>query len=501
MLLDVVMLSRPAVAAALAVVFVLVIAVRRLLEIRKIRRLGKRASIIHSRFFGIDETLKVFEYARKHQNRELWEMRFKEFNNHTMEVRVLGKRIIMTAEPENVKAVLATQFLDFGKGETFHQQWQAFLGDSIFTTDGKEWSASRHLIRPQFIKDRVSDLHIFERHTQRMLSLIPRDGSKIDISELFFRVTLDAATDFLLGASVDSLKYGNVEFAVAFQRIQAHMNNVSRAGPLRIFLDTKQFKQDLKVLNAFVEPFVEKVSRMRPEELKGKDESDYNFLHALAQFTRDPKMLRDQLVAILLAARDTTAGTMAWALYELAKRPDTVQRLRKEILGTVGPTAAPTYEDLKGMRFLQHVINETLRLYPAVPFNVRVALKDTSLPHGGGPYGLDPVGVPAGTLVAYSTLTMQRRVDLFGPDVAEFKPERWDHWAPKAWQYVPFNGGPRICLGQQFALTEMGYILCRLFQNFDAVEDRSTEPQIERCEVTISPGSGVWVAFRPAKNG
>jgi cytochrome P450 len=190
-----------------------------------------------------------------------------------------------------------------GKGESFHQQWQAFLGDSIFTTDGKEWTASRHLIRPQFIKDRVSDLHIFERHAQRMMRMIPRDGSAFDIAELCFRATLDIATEFLLGSSVDSLLHGNVEFAVAFQRIQAHMNNVARAGPLRVLLDKTQFKADIKVLNGFVEPFVEKVARMSPDELKGRSESDYNFLHALAEFTRDPKMLRDQLVAILLAAR------------------------------------------------------------------------------------------------------------------------------------------------------------------------------------------------------
>jgi len=74
---------------------------------------------------------------------------------------------------------------------------------------------------------------------------------------------------------------------------------------------------------------------------------------------------------------------------------------------------------------------------------------------------LQPIGVTAGTLVAYSTLVMQRRVDIFGPDVSEFKPERWDSWSPKPWQYIPFNGGPRTCIGQQFALTEMGYILCR----------------------------------------
>lgn len=97
----------------------------------------------------------------------------------------------------------------------------------------------------------------------------------------------------------------------------------------------------------------------------------------------------------------------------------------------------------------------------AVPVNIRVALKDTSLPRGSGPDGLGPVGVPAGTRIVYSTLVMQRRADLFGADVSAFKPERWENWTPKPWQFVPFNGGPRICLGQQFALTEMGYMLVR----------------------------------------
>lgn len=153
------------------------------------------------------------------------------------------------------------------------------------------------------MRDRVSDLHIFERHIQRMMSVIPRDGSTINIADLLYKVTLDSATDFLLGESVNSIEHGSHAFALAFQQIQEHMNNVSRAGPLRHFLKTKQFKENLKILNNFVEPFVEKTLHMRPEELKGKSESDYNFLHALAEFTRDPKMLRDQLVAVLLAAR------------------------------------------------------------------------------------------------------------------------------------------------------------------------------------------------------
>lgn len=104
---------------------------------------------------------------------------------------------------------------------------------------------------------------------------------------------------------------------------------------------------------------------MRPGELKEKTEKEYNFLHALAEFTRDPQMLRDQLVAVLLAARDTTAATLSWTLYELSKQPKIVEKLREEILDRLGPNTPPTYADLKDMRYCQHIINETLRLYPA----------------------------------------------------------------------------------------------------------------------------------------
>ena len=93
-----------------------------------------------------------------------------------------------------------------------------------------------------------------------------------------------------------------------------------------------------------------------------------------------------------------------------------------------------------------------------------MALKDTTLPTGGGPNGDQPIGILKYTPIGYSTLYMQRRPDLY-PVPSEkfapldvFSPERWEVWQPKSWHYVPFNGGPRICIGQQFALTEMGML-------------------------------------------
>jgi cytochrome P450 len=135
-------------------------------------------------------------------------------------------------DPENIKAILATQFEDYGKGDRFHQDWAPFLGDSIFTTDGPAWRANRNLIRPQFTKQRVSDLSIFERHIQIIFALIADtgDGAKIDVGDLFLRFTLDVATEFLLGKSVDSLHNPGVGFSKAFAEVQRVQNIITRAG-------------------------------------------------------------------------------------------------------------------------------------------------------------------------------------------------------------------------------------------------------------------------------
>ena len=146
-------------------------------------------------------------------------------------------------------------------------------------------------------------------------------------------------------------------------------------------------------------------------------------------------------------------------------------------------------------------MNETLRLYPAVPLNMRLALEDTTLPHGGGPDGLSPVGILKDTPIGYSTFIMQRRADLYPPGSKplEFIPERWFEWQPKPWHYVPFNGGPRICIGQQFALTEMGYTIVRLLQVFERVENLM-DPLDQgspclKAQIVLQPGQGVRVAF------
>lgn len=157
----------------------------------------------------------------KHKNLESFLELMKPSPNFNVEGRMLGRRIIFTADPENIKAILATQFADYGKGEPFHREWKEFLGDSIFVTDGAVWHDSRQLLRPQFSRERISDLHTFEAHLKTLFKAIANGGAlngpqqhvdieagngrPLEISDLFYRYTLDVSTSFLLGKDVQSL--------------------------------------------------------------------------------------------------------------------------------------------------------------------------------------------------------------------------------------------------------------------------------------------------------
>jgi cytochrome P450 len=143
--------------------------------------------------------------------------------------------------------------------------------------------------------------------------------------------------------------------------------------------------------------------------------------------------------------------------------------------------------------------NQALRLYPVVPTNGRFALKDTVLPRGGGVNGESPLFIAKGTIVAYSTYSMHRRKDIYGQDADEFRPERWapEEGLRPGWAYLPFNGGPRICVGQQFALTEAGYTIVRMVQQFASIENRDPTPWVEGLALTLSCGNGVKVAMVP----
>lgn len=126
-----------------------------------------------------------------------------------------------------------------------------------------------------------------------------------------------------------------------------------------------------------------------------------------------------------------------------------------------------------------------------------MAHRDTVVPCGGGPDGKSPLFVKKGNVVTYSTFVMHRRKEFFGEDADEFRPERWESLRP-GWEYLPFNGGPRICPGQKFALTEASYTVARLLHAFAAIESRDPTEWREQLTLSLTLNNGVLCRLTPA---
>ncbi|KAL5320282.1 hypothetical protein ACEPPN_011083 [Leptodophora sp. 'Broadleaf-Isolate-01'] len=422
--------------------------------------------------------------------------RHRELGN-TFSLVSMGQKVHITAEPENVKALLSTQFTDFGVGRRI-DALRAFLGAGIFTTDGKMWEHSRALVRPSFTKSQVSDLATYETHIQILVSKIPKDGTPIDLQLLFFQLALDSATEFLLGESVDSLSAprGSEQhlFAQNFDNAQNYLPTRVRLGPFVRLYKSRDFDRSCRFVHVYIDRFVAKALEYRREHLHQgeKEKGKYIFANELALTTDDPIQIRSELLNILLAGRDTTAGLLSNTFHELARRPQVWAKLNAEVAELGG--RRPDYEVLRGMKYLKWVLNEALRLYPSLPFNARFATKNTTIPTGGGPYHTSPIFIAKGQAVGYSVFAMHRRHDIFGPDADTFRPERWEDLRP-GWGYLPFNGGPRICVGQQFALTRASYTIVRLVQEFEKIETRDNRPWCEGLHVALSSGNGVLVSM------
>ncbi|KIM86055.1 hypothetical protein PILCRDRAFT_816602 [Piloderma croceum F 1598] len=464
----------------------------------------------------------------------------------TLNLRPLWEDAIITYDPDIIKTILASDFPNYVKGGKFRKAMASVLGSGVFNSDGEMWKFHRSMTRPFFVKNITSDFDKFDRHADIAIAKMQERsgaGYAIDFQDVISRFTLDSATEFLFGRNVDTLAsdlpYPHdvaisrsvdsspaEEFAKAFAEAQYIVSERSKLGRiwplLEIFED--RTKKPMKVVDSFLEPLVQyAIDKHDSDDKEDMDERSETFLDHLVKLTTDRKVLKDELLNILIASKDTTAATLTFAMYLLAITPSVLDRLREEILTYVGPSRKPTYDDIRQMKYLRAVLNETLRLFPPVPFDVRETVHETTWP------SKDPTEKPmylaAGTKILYSALVMQRRTDLWGPDALEFDPDRFlDDRAKKylvhnPFIFIPFNAGPRICLGQQFAYNEMSYMLIRVLQSFSSISlDVDAQPpetrvpaswakvpgrqSIERfwpkAHLTMHARGGLWVKMTEA---
>ncbi|QRV72825.1 cytochrome P450 family protein [Ceratobasidium sp. AG-Ba] len=264
----------------------------------------------------------------------------------------------------------------------------------------------------------------------------------------------------------------------AFNELQSVASTRIRIGsnwPLfELFSDRMELPK--RTVDAYIMPIVNSAIKLKRNGGNTQNEDCNNGITSLLDYlvshTDDPIQIRDTLLAFLLAGRDTTASLLTFVTYALSLHPDVYQRLEAEINEVATVDDMITFDDIKHMRYLRATMNETLRLFPPVPFNIRRSTSVSSV--------LPSVlsRVPGGLYmyprcsVTFSPLHIHRRKDLWGNDAEEFRPERWlgenstKVHVTNPFAFFPFNGGPRMCLGQNLAYLLVSQTVIKLVREF-----------------------------------
>lgn len=346
-------------------------------------------------------------------------------------------------------------------------------------------------------------LEVFNKHVDNLVKAINRAQDIVDLQPIFFRYTLDTTSALIFNQSVSALENERRDlFSESFSYAANVTAMRSRLGDLYWLHTPRRFSKACREVKMYADDYIAQAllsyqAGPNPGTSDGHQES--SFITDLMEELKDPGKVRDQMINVLLAGRDTTACLMTWAVRLLTRHPHVLTRLRAEILEIMGDQVYMSRAQIRRMMFLQHVLSETLRLYPSVPMNLRFANKTTVMPRGGGPDGNSPVLIRKGMSLTYSPYHMHRRKDLWGDDALEFKPERWaDPNLTEAkwikWAYLPFNGGPRLCLGMDMALMEASYGLARVVQAFPNLAlppgSKIEPPGTEKQALTLVLASG-----------
>jgi cytochrome P450 len=312
--------------------------------------------------FALDMIISLLAAARKKRLLEWFGNKHDTYGD-TYVVQLLRGQGIHTIDGENVKTAFSLRFDDWSAASS-RKAFKYFLGRSIFMTDGAEWSHSRGILRPMFNKDRITDLDLFEAHFQILLTLIPSDGSTIDLYELFLRYALDVSSEFLFGESIGSLGNQTVDKAQLGRDIELAIQDAAdraRYSLLYPLLKRKGVDRAVRNVHAATDGYVQKALARAAEDVKhGKQIDDrkggYSFLDELARQTQDAMKMRDEATSLIFAGKDTSAGLLGSMWFLLSRHASAWANLLAEVDQLQG--APPSYEWIKNAKYLRYCEHE-----------------------------------------------------------------------------------------------------------------------------------------------
>ncbi len=371
-------------------------------------------------------------------------------------------RPYLVSHPEDIRHVLQDNQKNYSRNIVTYRMLRQLVGNGILTSDGSFWLRQRRLAQPAFHRERIANMGTIM--TDTALSLVERwdsaaqHGQPLTIAEEMMSVTLQVVSKALLGSDM-----GNqvAQVGHAFDVINRQLyHRVQSLLPLPPILPTRRDRQFRAARKSLDDTVAAIIAARRQSGSDGGDLLSM-LLHAEDADTGErmnDRQLRDEVMTILLAGHETTATLLTWIWALLALHPEVEARLHTE-LDTTLQGITPGIADLPRLPYTRMVIDEALRLYPpAFIFHRRAEQADLV----GGYH------IPAGTMITVSPYATHRHPDFWEqPD--QFIPERFDPaqdaQRPR-FAYFPFGGGPHLCIGNNFALTEAQLVLATLAQRY-----------------------------------
>jgi len=346
-------------------------------------------------------------------------------------------------EPALIKDILVTQQHAFSKSLAA-RVLRLLLGEGLLTSEDPLHRQMRRIVQPAFHRERIAEYaRVMERDANEFADR-QSPGATLDAHAAMQGLTLRIATETLFGSDEsdaarvvgDALRLMMGEFPYMLTPLGSLRSRL----PLR---KTRRFWDSRAALDAII---FDLIARRHRDKMARTDALSLLLAARDADTGYRPSdaQLRDEIMTLFMAGHETTANALTWALVLLAQHLQIDERIAVAVRG--------------GDRgYVARTVKEVLRLYPPAWIIGRETLRDVTLDGG--------VAIPKGTTVFFAPLMLHRRPDLF-PDPDRFDPDRWSGFEPPPFAYVPFGGGARRCIGEDFALSEIAIVLTALLSRF-----------------------------------
>jgi cytochrome P450 len=391
--------------------------------------------------------------------------------------------------PDYIKRVLQDNYLNYDKDVLFFLIARPVVGNGVVSVIGRDdWLHQRKLLQPAFHRQRIAALGTLMTDTTNVMleqwNTYARERQVFDISQEMINLALQIVSKSLFNVDVSAK---TDKFKQAFAQVNAFLGDYFYLPFPPIFVHTPRnhrFWLDVQTMDSFVYEII----RNRRQQQEDVGDLLSMLLSAVDENGQgmDDKQLHDQVMTLLLAGHETVANTLSWAWYLLTQHSEAQERLYAELDQVLGGRI-PTVEDLPKLSYTRMVLEEVTRLYPPAWVLMRRAVQDDEI---------DGYHIPANSYILWSNYLAQRHPD-FWEKPEQFYPEHFsaeNSTKRPRHAYMAFGNGPRICLGNVFAMTKMQLVLATIAQQYRVLLAPGHHVEPEPL-VTLRPKNGILVSI------